>query len=360
MHILFINDQCSFGGVPRVIQSLCYALDDEGIQTSVLTYYESTDVFLKLPSKTQKFSLEATSRFDIKAYLKLKSLLSEIKPDIIHDHFGGLWSFFLHQFKKCPAVMHYHNEFQPVEESPDAKRSLRNSVFINRLLSKYDHIVCVSSHNRKQLLKLNPELEDHSTVIPNFIPDDFFIEKSHHKLIPPYKIGFIGRLVYEKGVDTYLEVMRELNKSTDAEGLIVGSGDANYTKQLKQFVHAHNLPITFIGQVDDVRPYLDKMDLLLFTSRQEPFGLVLLEAMARKVPIVGCYPENGGGPEEILGKDFLCTKRDVSKISASSKKVLTDIESRSTTLNHIKSISKKYHKNHVIHQFIRLYSQLNI
>lgn len=359
MHILFINDQCSFGGVPRVIQSLCYALDEKGIETSVLTYYELTDNFLNLPSNTKKISLKALSRFDFIAYNRFKSLLSEIRPDIIHDHFGGLWSFFLHRFRTCPAIMHYHNEFKPVMESPDQKRSLRNSLFIQRLLPTYNHIVCVSSHNRKQLLKLNPELEDHSSVIPNFIPDDFFTNSSPKNPSPPYKIGFIGRLVFEKGVDTYLEVIRELSKEIEVEGIVVGTGDPDYTKKLKVYAADHKLPVTFTGQVDDVRPYLDKMDLLLFTSRQEPFGLVLLEAMARKVPIVGCYPENGGGPAEIIvHSSFLINERDAYRLSELTMSILSANHVRNGVISDQLEYLKQFSKENVLNNWQYLYESL--
>jgi len=39
---------------------------------------------------------------------------------------------------------------------------------------------------------------------------------------------------------------------------------------------------------------------MYFGSRQEPFGLTILESWSYQTPIIGFYPENGGGPYEIF------------------------------------------------------------
>jgi glycosyltransferase involved in cell wall biosynthesis len=55
--------------------------------------------------------------------------------------------------------------------------------------------------------------------------------------------------------------------------------------------------VTFTGQVPDAGPYVQLMDISVNASIGEPFGLVLLEAMALGVPVVAFAL---GGPTEIL------------------------------------------------------------
>jgi glycosyltransferase involved in cell wall biosynthesis len=51
------------------------------------------------------------------------------------------------------------------------------------------------------------------------------------------------------------------------------------------------------GQVPDAGPYIEEMDILVNASDPEPFGIVLLEAMARGVAVVAV---NSGGPAEFI------------------------------------------------------------
>ncbi|TGQ74328.1 MAG: glycosyltransferase [Mesorhizobium sp.] len=54
--------------------------------------------------------------------------------------------------------------------------------------------------------------------------------------------------------------------------------------------------VTFLGDVDDVRPYLRGADLFLLTSREEPFGRVMLEAASAELPVI-CFADCGGAPD---------------------------------------------------------------
>ncbi len=55
--------------------------------------------------------------------------------------------------------------------------------------------------------------------------------------------------------------------------------------------------VTMTGEVADAGPYIDRMDVLVNASDPEPFGIVLLEAMARGVAVVAV---DRGGPREIV------------------------------------------------------------
>ncbi len=55
--------------------------------------------------------------------------------------------------------------------------------------------------------------------------------------------------------------------------------------------------VTFTGQVPDAGPYIEQMDVLVNASDPEPFGIVLLEGMARGVPVVAV---DSGGPAEFI------------------------------------------------------------
>jgi glycosyltransferase involved in cell wall biosynthesis len=140
-----------------------------------------------------------------------------------------------------------------------------------------------------------------------------------------FQLLFVGRIRVEKGILVILKaldlLMHEMNgtvmlnpvlseangaaKHLDSPPLhlhIFGDGDETYISELKTFLHEKGLTeiVTFHGKVpqDELIQHYDRCDLLLVPSLwQEPFGLVVAEAMARGLPVIA---SNIGGPAEIL------------------------------------------------------------
>lgn len=133
------------------------------------------------------------------------------------------------------------------------------------------------------------------------------IEAGHVSLDLPEGVpvvGLVGRLQPWKGQDRLLRaqaILRE--RGHEIHTLIVG-GDAydlssEYAASLPALVESLGLgrAVTMTGQVPDAGPYIAQMDILVNASDPEPFGIVLLEGMARGVAVVAV---NSGGPQEIL------------------------------------------------------------
>lgn len=117
-------------------------------------------------------------------------------------------------------------------------------------------------------------------------------------------VGLVGRLQPWKGQDRLLQAQALLSaRGQDLHVLIVG-GDSyglspEYAESLTSLAAGLGLAdaVTMTGQVPDAGPYMDKMDVLVNASDPEPFGIVLLEAMARGVAVVAV---DSGGPAEFI------------------------------------------------------------
>ncbi len=137
-----------------------------------------------------------------------------------------------------------------------------------------------------------PVPEPHSNGSPLKLPPD----------VPA--VGLVGRLQPWKGQDRLLEAQALLRRrGYDIHTVIVG-GDAHglspeYASSLPALVDRLGLgdAVTMTGQVADAGPYIEQMDILVNASDGEPFGIVLLEGMARGVPIVAV---NSGAPGEFV------------------------------------------------------------
>jgi glycosyltransferase involved in cell wall biosynthesis len=127
-----------------------------------------------------------------------------------------------------------------------------------------------------------------------------------------YTVGFVGRLVPEKGVDLLLEAVARLGP--DCKLLLVGEGPT--LPQLLERARALGIServTAAIGVAHAAVPdYLKEMDVLVLPSRTTPywkeqFGHVLIEAMACGVPVVG---SSSGEIPVVIGNAGLVFKED--------------------------------------------------
>ena len=117
-----------------------------------------------------------------------------------------------------------------------------------------------------------------------------------------YKLGTIGRLVPGKN---YLTMLKAVAKIVDVyptvRFFIVGGGISeqaliNICKDLKIEDN-----VIWLGRTEHIREFLSKIDLFIFASKGEGFGLVLLEAMLADKPILAA---NNSAIPEVLGSNY--------------------------------------------------------
>ncbi len=143
-------------------------------------------------------------------------------------------------------------------------------------------------------------------VIPNGIhPEEFCMdvdagavkmEYGIHPLAP--LIFFAGRFVYQKGPDLLIDAIPHMLKHRwDLKFMFAGDGDMR--SYLERKAAEMNLPVRFLGYLPDrefVR-LLNSADIVVIPSRNEPFGLVLLEAWSARRCVVAT--DVGGLSENI-------------------------------------------------------------
>jgi glycosyltransferase involved in cell wall biosynthesis len=117
-------------------------------------------------------------------------------------------------------------------------------------------------------------------------------------------VGIVGRLQPWKGQHRLLAAQALLRERGQELHLVIVGGDAyglsaDYAASLPVLVGELGLAgaVTMTGQVADAGAYIERMDVLVNASEDEPFGIVLLEGMARGVAVVAI---DSGGPPEII------------------------------------------------------------
>jgi glycosyltransferase involved in cell wall biosynthesis len=143
------------------------------------------------------------------------------------------------------------------------------------------------------------------------------------------RIGVLGEMRAEKGLDVLIEAAAQMRAAGSAFTLSIG-GDGPEMPKLKEQAEARGVAdvITWRGWVEDVDGVYRDIDLFCLPSRAEPFGLVVLEAMTRGVPVVATATE---GPRDLIRQGetgWLVPVGDASALAAAVSAALADAPAR--------------------------------
>ena len=139
-----------------------------------------------------------------------------------------------------------------------------------------------------------------------------------------FKIGTIGRLVPQKDYPTLLNAFSNVLKSAPKTDLYV-VGEGYLQKELIKLSKTLgvNDKVHWLGKTEYVNEFLSKIDLFILSSKYEGFGLVLLEAMVAKKPIIAA---NNSAIPEVLGKIYegLFSTGDANALAQQIKTAISD------------------------------------
>ncbi len=196
------------------------------------------------------------------------------------------------------------------------------------------------------------------TVIPNFsrLPAAATAKENGPG---PLRVRALGRHVHKKGFDLLLGAIATLcREGRSLEVVIAGNGPER--EALERELREHDLAavVRLPGWVDDVSAFLADADVFVLPSRDEPFGIVLLEAMASGVPIIATPT---AGPREILSIETALILDEIS--SAAIARALAAVQdepqlAQSRAERALALYRERYAAEVVVAQYLALYRRL--
>lgn len=244
---------------------------------------------------------------DIKTAVRLKDIIKQITPDIVHSH-GYKASFLVglaHCMSRFPWMATIHN-FQTLPSN-----KIFFWLFIRTIINRANLVQVVSESLKNELIALGVK-KDKCRVLYNGIPLASFHKpvKSREKLSLPRGrlVGCVGRLNYDKGIDKFLHAVKYMWEnyyyylnSRKFNFLIIGDGPEE--KNLKKLSWQLGIAsrVYFLGYRRDAKDIMKYLELLCIPSRQEGLSMTALEAMASLCPVVAV--KNGGLKELFTHKE---------------------------------------------------------
>ncbi|MFP4056675.1 MAG: glycosyltransferase family 4 protein [Candidatus Brocadiia bacterium] len=183
------------------------------------------------------------------------------------------------------------------------------------LVRRADRLVCVSESIAQPFRQAVPEARDAMSVIHEGIDPAPYAARQAGQAVrrelglePEHRVvGTVGRLTPWKGQDDFLRAAALVAADhPEARFLVVGdcvsspaerAADEAYRERLHALAGELGIAdrVRFTGYREDVPAVMNALDLFVLPSHEEPFGIVVLEAMAAGRPIVAT--EAGGVPE---------------------------------------------------------------
>ena len=301
----------------KVTKSLSYSLDDVKVKRIAITKY--------IPHGL------CTNKQIEKAFQNSLTYLQEerFSPDMIISHWANpclqLMAMLKRQFKnsRCCYVAHGSNEIDVYKEN------------CKTLLKTVDIVGCRSAYIKQKFVS------KYGDSIPTFtcysgIPEKY-VDPSFHKEITKVKrFVYVGTLIKRKYPSAIIPAIAQSFSGENFELHYIGEG--NEKTSIERIAQDYNVvdKVHLHGRIqrDQVVEMLDESDVFVMISKNEAFGLVYLEAMARGCITIASRREGFDGIIQDGVNGFLCEAGDSSELSSIISKI------RSMCNDDIQRISK--------------------
>ena len=307
--ILYLNSCADISGAERSLYYLIKNLDPDLFEPLVVLGGEGKFADLlrdaKIPlvitrlSKLNKRNPLSTFAY-IKSVFDLVKIIRKHEVDILHinGNYDGRFAL-AGKLGKVKCVMHLRN-------------IVTKKIFYFDFLFLADCFISISEYVYRSAQKFR-KISGNNRIIYNGVDlaetkfstmqrNDF--RRRMGILDSGLLIGIAGQIAPVKGHLNLLQVIKRLkNKFPEFTLLIAGdtriSGNKAYEKEVFDFINANDLGthVQYIGFIDNINEFYCGIDILVVPSLYEPFGRVIVEAMACEKVVVA---SNVGGGAEII------------------------------------------------------------
>lgn len=269
---------------------------------------------------------------DLPLLWRLRRALRHIKPDIVHTHLihADLYGYVSAKLAGVAAVVSSRH-------LDDAFRYRARWRRINRRLWRMiDAGIAISAAMKQFALTVEAAPARKVRIVLYGMEfkwlSDEDIDAARQRLRAELKLpadaqllGMACRLVEQKGIPYALEALRRIRSEFPRAHLVI-AGDGEQASELRRLASRLGLAdrVHWLGWRADAADLMAAFDVFVLPSLREGFGLVLLEAMSRRLPIVASHV--GAIPEIVIDGEtgILVEPRNVDELAKAMTRLLND------------------------------------
>jgi glycosyltransferase involved in cell wall biosynthesis len=336
LRILKVCTSRSWGGMEMSMATISARLRDRGHDVHPVCFTGSPIHERLLKLGFDPLLMDLWGKFHPLKAWKIARYINRHDIDIVHTDYSRDLFTLVPAKKWCkptPLVLHKHVGTIRPKNLPVHPYLYRN----------VDFVIAISKVIEKNLLETHPLRPDqvgiihHGIDMGRFVPDAGRRKRVRGELgiaEGELVIGIVGRLQASKGHLQFLEVAKRiLPDFPSTRFIIVGEatrGEDEEANAILEKIESAGLGDRMIltGYRDDVPDVLGAMDIFLFPTHSEAFGLVIVEAMAMGVPVVSADCDGVPDIVEQGETGLLVDPRDVEGLTSAVASLLKDEEKR--------------------------------
>lgn len=273
--------------------------------------------WLPLRRSVEIMAMVAELLANVPYVIRLTRMCRKMRVDVVHVNNMAMEPLWAARILRLAIVNHFHGLLHPPMEG-SRRRSFRH----------VDAFVSISRAVTEAAIRTGVD-PTRIHEIPNFV--EHVPQASPPPMPGQPAIGIFGRVTHWKGQKEFLRAaMRVLAKFPELKIYVVGDasdGDPRYFDECRQIARTSAFAdqFEFTGRVTDVATYYRKCTVVVHASIDpEPFGMVLIEAMAEARPVVA---SPFGAPSEIIQdgvEGYLVNPKDPDVMAARIITLLSD------------------------------------
>jgi glycosyltransferase involved in cell wall biosynthesis len=363
--ILHIMSSAGVGGGERYVADLIRNSDQRYAHCVILPEHGVFEKQLKALG-AQVHIVRMPRMISLKGIARIARIARMYSSDLIHTHGyrGNFYGRLGAAFRNIPTIATIHVSLYDYSQTG---RLLRNFyLFIERLLSPFCRCyICISRSILGDMKKMRLHSGAKLTFIANGVDLERFFPKGGGKSCrsenPEARnapiIGAVGRMVPEKGQTYLIDAVWRI-KPQRPELLCLLAGDGPLLEQLERKAAELGLSEVchFLGIQENILQFYQMLDILVLPSLREPFGLVILEAMACGVPVIAT---DAGGPRDIIVDGYnglLVPAKNPEKLAEAIERLLRDRElALKLRQNALETVRKQYDVRKTVRRVEKIY-----
>ncbi len=279
------------GGVQTAVRYIAHNAARMGHAVTIISYQPgptvpATEVLDGIVVHRLPWGRRPLATFPFRALgtlLGMARILRAFNPDVVYVHFlsiNALYVLLLHYVLRFRLVVSARgNDIQGIPARSRGQRWM-----LNRLFRRADAILFCSSHVQRDAAPYlaNARSGTFVGVVADGFDADEFVNKCPYSYPAPYLLG-MGRLVHKKGFDLLVHAFHSIAPEFPWRHLLI-AGDGEERPRLEHFIDELNLRerVHLLGFADrntTIALFLG-CEFFVLSSRIEPFGIVVVEAMA--------------------------------------------------------------------------------